>query len=393
MAWLGVFCKLSSLLFLRSLLFVSSPLDRRFVRSPFATQFLAVVTLNNASTDAGSWLRTSRIWRRGIRAVMMTLERPTAAMMRALEDGESWFHWNVPPSIKVSPKVVLEALAPSLVNLASKQLDFDWLLFGEKGTVFNLDVISDLVKQFDPNVPNLITDHLWFAYTGNAPHPTVRHGSPMAPRCVHCGQRDRQRIEGLNWLPTNACPACTWRLLRDWDKTRKELYDGTNSYNPMMLPEGELLVHMGAGVVLSRQLVESLQMSYMYKCIGDRFGSLAWVTPAVAFSHCVFATGVAPVDPGPMARNHTLGGSFAPLDYSTSDAVRDALNSMSGERCCDEACVHRLSSTASTFLDTSTGKSGWGLREEVRTLQRARDVYQFSKTANRTADDAQNTCQ
>lgn len=56
---------------------------------------------------------------------------------------------------------------------------YKWLLFGGADTVFFPDAVLQMLEDFNPQIPYLITDNMWW---GN------QHGGPFkgTPRCIPC---------------------------------------------------------------------------------------------------------------------------------------------------------------------------------------------------------------
>lgn len=342
---------------------------------PSFAQFVYAFPASNGTSRATSWIRSSRIWRRGIPAVVGSLNEPLFPTLReANVFDEHWVVWKRPVDMLAEPQEALRAVAPALVNTLAKQLEFDWLLLGEEGTVFNLDVVRELVDGLDPDTPTLVSDHMWFEYDGVGVHPSSPNGSPLAPRCIKCGLHRREELQGTRWKPTHACPACTWSLLKQWDPDRPDLYDGPNDY----APRNKVAVDTGVGVVLSRKLAWMLDVPYMERCLAKVYAERPAATPAEAFSRCVFTMGVAVTDPGPFARD-TSFAAFGHNGYRDSDLIRDAYNYANGPTCCDDRCQHRLQTSAAIHLPLESYASRRALREAIRDIQRARDVFRFSR--------------
>lgn len=338
-------------------------------------QFLFVFPANEDLKRTVGWTRTSRIWRRGIPSAVVAIEKPTDDVLAESDKwSESWVLWDGRSSLVVDTRASIMAMAPSVAGAALQDSEYEWMLLGEIGTVFNMDVVVELLEGFDPELPFLITDHLWFKYQGKGTPSVGSHGSPLAPRCVKCSVHGRQPLKNTTWKPTNACPTCTWSHLKRWDPERPEIYDGPGDYRETYMPEGEVVLNTGAGVILSRKLVESLNVTYMSNCLREHYSVRTQVAPAIALSNCIFFMGVAPTDPGPFAVD-TRVETFAMPGYDVEGITRDITNFAAGGKCCDELCQRRLKVTATTFVQYTPLH-----REAVRATQRARDIYRYFST-------------
>lgn len=349
-------------------------------RSPLL-QFVAAIVAPEDPKRAEFWTRTSRLWRRDIPAVVMTIGEASAeALAEGKEYGEEWVTWRGADNYYVGKETSLLAMAPALAGQALERFDYDWLLLGVEGTVFNLDTLAQQIRGFDPTLPVMVTDHLWFSYQGSGPRPIERHGSPHAPRCIKCPVHGRKKIPGINWRPTHGCPYCTFAVLKKWDEERPELYNGTNDYKPQLGPEGHLYAYVEGGMVLSRELVRLLNATAVDRCLRNDLARHPTVSGAVALSHCIFSMGIPATDPGPFALDPSFG-AFAPLHYGVGDVVRDSRNFARGPDCCDERCEHRLATTASLYIPINDAVNKFKVREAVRALQRARDVFRAARRA------------
>jgi hypothetical protein len=67
---------------------------------------------------------------------------------------------------------------------------YKWLLFGGADTVFFPEAVLQMLEDFDPQVPYIITDNLWWG---------GQHGGPNedAPRCLPCHSADNRDLLDL----------------------------------------------------------------------------------------------------------------------------------------------------------------------------------------------------
>lgn len=345
-------------------------------------QFLAVIPASEDLKMTTGWVRTSRIWRRGIPAAVMAREQPSENVLAESDKrGESWMMWDGFSSLVVDSRASVMTMAPGVAGAALQDTEYEWMLLGEIGTVFNMDVVIELLEGFNPELPFLITDNLWFTYHGKGPPSVISRGSPLAPRCIKCSVHGRAPLKNMTWKPTHACPVCTWSHLKRWDPERPELYDGPKGYRETYMPEGEIVLNMEAGVILSRKLVEMLNVTYLSGCLRDHYSVRTQVAPAVALSNCIFFTGIAPTDPGPFGVDPRVE-VFGMRGYKVDDIERDVGNFAVGNKCCDELCQRRLAVTASTFVPYTMLH-----REAVRSTQRFRDIYRFFSTNEKNPKD------
>lgn len=336
---------------------------------------VAVFTVGSTSPSTEAWVRMTRQWRRGIPAIIGTFDDPNPANARDAElHNETWVTWKPRRDVKYPGEAFMPLVAMTLA-LAADQLkdaeDVEWILFGDDDTVFNMDVVAETVARFDASEPHLLTDHLWFRYNGT----NTRHGSPLAPRCVACGVKAAP-IPKIKWTPPEACPRCTWDLLRRSDPTRPNTYNA-QGYRPGYLPNYEMIAHGGAGMIISRKLYLQLGSDYMHTCITTKFQRVKVPGSDTLTSHCIFMLNVAATDPGTFAAKRIQ--AFAPNACQTKCAVDDAYNYAKGFNCCDKDCQDRLRFTVSTHIRSAHFADQTLAMQSLHSLARARDVYLYAR--------------
>lgn len=339
---------------------------------------MAVFPVGSSTSQAEDWVRLSRYWRRGIPAIVGSFDdmRPENAKDAALHN-ETWVQWTKKRGLSYPAKPFMNMVAMTLglaADKLNKQGGFDWVLFGDDDTAFNLDVLVDLVKKFDPDEPHLISDNIFVRYNSSVTY----HGNQTAPRCVPCGVQAPPVKEHNNWKPPQACPRCTWDMLRESDPDRPEYYS-KEGFGTVYLPTHELAVHGGAGMLLSRGLIAELNSTYMHTCLTTQFQRKIVPGGDTIISHCIFRLNVAPTDPGSLAL--TGKQAFSPNKCQTLCAVSDAYLYTKGFNCCDKECETRLNTIISTHIRTAHFGTPAQARESLRSLARARDWYLYARDA------------
>lgn len=318
----------------------------------------------------------SRGWRRGIPAIVGSFD-PIRSENEAdaARHGETWVQWNKTPGTKYPAKPFMNLVVMTLglaADVLNEKGGFDWVVFGDDDTYFNLDVIADMIERFDQNMPHLLTDNIFYRYETNS----SVHGTPLAPRCTPCGVEAPPVKQLGGWKPPQACPVCTWDLLRESDPKRPAFYS-KDGFKPVYLKNYELSLHGGAGMVLSRGLVAMLNSSYMHDCMTTKFKGVIVPGGDTIISHCMFMLNVAPTDPGSLAS--TGKQTFAPNDCQTICAVSDSYLYTKGFGCCDKDCQQRLRTIASIHVRSMHFAAPVQAKESLQMLTRARDMYLLAR--------------
>ncbi|KAK9850622.1 hypothetical protein WJX84_008369 [Apatococcus fuscideae] len=159
--------------------------------SPLKTTLndLVVVFGTTAHDDHISLSHATRAWRKGIRAVIVQNEKPTAELLEAGarhselyldypdRENSATFHSQYPGDVRL-------ALAPFL---AAKHLDpstYKWLLVGDDDTFWFLEGVLKLTNDLDHTLPYIITDERYW-HNWERPH-VPRFIEDGAPRCLPC---------------------------------------------------------------------------------------------------------------------------------------------------------------------------------------------------------------
>ncbi|KAK9917000.1 hypothetical protein WJX75_009748 [Coccomyxa subellipsoidea] len=259
-------------------------------------------------------VKAGRQLRQGVRTVVALDAQPSAEQQsEAAAAGETWvFYPNDLPKRSAYSGDTRWALTPFLAHQALNGSSYKWLLFGGADTVFFPEAVLQMLEDFDPQVPYIITDNLWWG---------GQHGGPNkgAPRCLPCHSADNRDLLDLttgfgsprqnesppiqprDWgfAPPVGCP-CTPQLLCGAGNLR-DLGQGVEGLShqpctgdvPFPASKG-YSIHGGAGVIFSIGLLEPLSLAAMEECVrGVSSGS------GEAFlTECLWTKGFAPTDPG-----------------------------------------------------------------------------------------------
>lgn len=113
--------------------------------------------------------RASRVWRNGIRSVIVW-ERPPPRSIAMVAQRHREFHTYFPdfeqrpystiPHHRISDRRC--AVAPALAHqsLVAAGQSYDWMLVGDDDTVFFLEGVRRLLEGYDPSKPYYLTDHV-----------------------------------------------------------------------------------------------------------------------------------------------------------------------------------------------------------------------------------------
>ena len=66
---------------------------------------------------------------------------------------------------------------------------YEWMLLGEDDTLFFVEPLLQMLEEFDPGLPYIITDN--FGRGGSS-------SEKLAPRCLPCHSGDDPRAQGLS---------------------------------------------------------------------------------------------------------------------------------------------------------------------------------------------------
>lgn len=343
------------------------------------------------SPASEGWVQVSREWRKGVRAVLVADFAPTAAqLLDGQRHGETFVHANssdIPYSYFGKA-----AMTPSLAHESLGDRGYEWMLYGDDDTIWHLDAVASIVEGLDPALPHFITDHFWFWGYGEGTPPHPEHPSPAAPRCAPCGAN----VSGLptvgpgtptGFVPPEACGGCTWRKLCEADAGRRpDLYlPGCAGFKPRYPPQGELIAHGGAGIILSVGLMKQLTAPYMLECIRNNFTHIRVPGGDTLFSHCAFSTGVAPTDPGYFLRD-TAFNAFDQGGQLVRQSIDLAYHSLK-RSCCSALCQARLKAATTVHMRSAHFKEPEVAMDMAREVIRTREMYLYVQNMSRIHKD------
>lgn len=221
---------------------------------------------------------------------------------------------------------------------------FDWMLYGDDDTMFFQRGTQALTSQLDPAMPYFLTDHLWFAYPGYGAHP-----SDTAPRCLPCNWRGPTEYRGEGGVAYRApigCPCTPSLLCNPASFESQPWWRGTCARAPVYaVPQQLYSMHGGAGAVLSRGLLEKVNVSAMIHCVQHTFatGGDSFIT------ECLWQQGFAITDPG-FSFLHPGVRLFDPTDARTTPLLMALLDARLGgaQRC--PACQQHLDHLVSAHV-------------------------------------------
>ncbi|KAL3145601.1 hypothetical protein ABBQ32_003149 [Trebouxia sp. C0010 RCD-2024] len=260
----------------------------------------------------------SKIWRQDMRTYLVVntsyvfLEQPVADtdtdMWRSWRDDNETFltGWCEP----WDPRV---ALTPFLAH-RDFHGEYKWMLFGHDDTFFFVNNVLELLQDFDPDLPYVITDHFWWTdepLKSANPQTNFYHSSEYAPHCMPCHwdkeeeQRALQGRTGNLPLPFPPYPGCPCTLEHICKSDKRGFFETPCNAPLKPLP---VRVQIGAGALISRGFLEKVPLAFMEQCILD----LPAAPRANAlFSHCIQQAGYAFTSPG-HAFYHWDAKSFDP---------------------------------------------------------------------------------
>lgn len=342
------------------------------------------------------WIRASRTWRKSIRAVFVADFVPSADVVQAgAGHGETFVYLNtslIPTSSAIPNYYGKAAMVPSMAHEHGGVDDYKWMLYGDDDTLWNMDRVVEIIKDMDPELPHMITDHYWF-WGKDALRPSVFHPAWDMPRCLPCGY-NKENLDvnksadtfdepRMSFDPPLGCPYCSWELLaKNNAHQRPSLYTKDGQFRPRypnLEPEGEVLAHGGGGIILSVGLLRRLPIEYIHSCIKGNFSHGQIYGGDTMFSHCVFWTGVAPTDPGYFLHD---------VHYNTFDHGGQLLLPIMNEyyryfkkgfpnntTCCKKQCQARLAHTTSHHVRGLHFKEPEIAIDTMKMMVRLRDTY------------------
>lgn len=148
--------------------------------------------------------------------------------------------------------------------------DYDWMLYGHDDTFFFVEGVLDLLQDFDPSLPYVITDHFWWSDEPIESATNFFHPHEFAPHCLPCHwssedeQRSTQAVDSYKpFAPYIGCP-CTVEEICRHDNRKLYTQACDEPLNPL-----PFRMDAGAGALISRGLMEKIPLSFMEKCVLD----------------------------------------------------------------------------------------------------------------------------
>lgn len=175
------------------------------------------------------------------------------------------------------------------------------MLFGHDDTFFFVNNVLELLQDFDPDLPYVITDHFWWTdepLKSANPQTDFYHSSEYAPHCMPChwGKEEEQRaLQGRTGdlpLPFPPYPGCPCTLEHICKNDKRGFFETSCDAPLKPLP---VRAQIGAGALISKGFLEKVPLAFMEQCILD----LPAAPRANAlFSHCIQQAGYAFTSPG-----------------------------------------------------------------------------------------------
>lgn len=213
-------------------------------------------------------------------------------------------------------------------------LDFDWMLYGDDDTVFFQRGTIALASTLNASMPYFLTDHLWFVYPGYGAHP-----SDTAPRCLPCNWQGptvyRDGDTPVYQAPIG-CPCTPSLLCSPHVFATQPWWRGTCDRAPVYaVPQQLYSMHGGAGALLSRGLLQAVNMSTITACVKATFatGGDSFIT------ECLWQHGFAITDPG-FSFQHPGVRVFDPADARTTPLLMALLDKKNGGTRCPACSQH-----------------------------------------------------
>ncbi|KAG2428929.1 hypothetical protein HXX76_011173 [Chlamydomonas incerta] len=297
-----------------------------------------------------------------VRAVFVLNDSRQAAELQhtyGRSHNETYLAWPDRPD-KRRPGDARVALAPWLAA-GELKYSFKWMLFGDDDTLFFLDGVKDVLRDYDPELPYLITDSHWHRdkqYMQEAPrclpcHVTPAYRAWAAARPDHHVPKLRPGQSQARFaappVPPAGCPctpdlACAYTLsvsteMSEEDKASKEPVawagDSKRWGFPRDYPGAPCdysIFHGGSGVLISVAAMRMVSFEQALDCMYDfpaNVSSAPGSFKAMAHgdrmtSRCFWLHGLALTDPGLALTKHRLS-SYVGRAMDSDSANRHAL--------------------------------------------------------------------
>lgn len=306
----------------------------------------------------------TRSWRKDIKSFVALNESALAATHPNLTGStEIWGYYPDDWPLKgLHAGDTRAALTPFLAHEAYEG-KYSWLLYGDDDTLFFIDSVSELLQDFDPSLPYVITDHYWWADEPESEdhfHPHER-----APRCLPCHwtQEDEDRsLRADGYQPFVGLPACPCTAEHICRHDGRGFFD--ESCNMPVHPHRAYSIHGGAGAIFSIGLMQRLPIKFMEDCMATMTG-----TGGDAFlSRCIWKAGYAFTDPG-YSFYHWEAKSFDPGPESSRQLVQDLRIALLGA--CPPESLEVLSHIATTHIRAVAQ----GKEDSIQVMHTLTDLY------------------
>ncbi|KAK9822059.1 hypothetical protein WJX74_004369 [Apatococcus lobatus] len=311
-------------------------------------------------------VEAGRQWHKGIRTYLAVNDSSVVAakQQEAPAFQETWELFADDQHLKaLHPGDSRAALAPFLAHQAFGDT-YKWMLYGDDDTMFFVEGIQNLVKDIDPNMPYLITDHLWWSSVKGT---IGNHPNPEAPRCLPCNYTAPE--SWMDELPAFAAPRgcpCTAQLICQTDE--RHIFDA-DCHIPLHPLERTYSMHGGAGALLSIGLMRSVPLSFMQDCLAN-----AGVTTGgdALLTICLWKAGYAHTDPG-FSFYHPTVRMFDPGPEDSPGLLYAMTEALSGR--CDPSCQLQLQHVITSHIRSRHQASLHSTAQMMRALSNTWDLY------------------
>lgn len=306
----------------------------------------------------------TRSWRKDIKTFVALNESALAATHPNLTGStEIWGYYPDDWPLKgLHAGDTRAALTPFLAHEAYEG-QYSWMLYGDDDTLFFIDSVSELLQDFDPSLPYVITDHYWWADEPDSE--SHFHPHERAPRCLPCHwtQEDEdQSLRADGYQPFVGLPACPCTAEHICRHDGRGFFD--ESCSMPVHPHRAYSIHGGAGAIFSIGLMQRLPLKFMEDCMATMTG-----TGGDAFlSRCIWKAGYAFTDPG-YSFYHWEAKSFDPGPESSRQLVQDLRTALLGA--CPPDSLEVISHIATTHIRAVAQ----GKEESIQVMHTLTDLY------------------
>jgi len=321
-------------------------------------------------------IQASWLWRKGLRTVVAVNDTDLAEAFNQVADAwqEKWVHWPDDEPLRGNYRGdTRAALVPFLAHQTLGD-SYKWILYGDDDTLWFVDNVLDLVKDFDHNLPYFITDNIWWSSVNNTigSQPNLE-----APRCLPCNYSTYgAKPEGnMRFDAPEGCP-CTPQLL--CAASHRQQFDLDCDIPLHLVPAFSTRtysMHGGAGGLMSVGLLRSVSIREMEDCIvqhGHSTGGDAFITI------CLWKLGFAHTDPGPYFNLESMR-LFDAAATMNSQHLADRLFEAAEESCDHPICPELIDKMVSSHIHSRKAGSIEQAAETITRLSQAYLAYTDSK--------------